>query len=255
MKFLCTIITPSYKRVNFLKKQYLQLEPYLQIYNCEWMVCLENDDFRSINYIKSIRNKNVTLKVGSFGSSADAYSNCYRLAKGKFLNFSGDDDVRTKLFFLNLKKFRHYPVIIGRGIYVDNKNKPIRKISTFLKSLFLYFFSHNLLRTVNFIMSPAVIYRKEIAIQNKGLDNLNYPWTNDYELNLRITKKNKCKVINKIFVQCYFSSSTITGKYNLKKIQELIKINLRYNKHSIFFLINLIFLIPILIKNLFKFRN
>lgn len=254
MNFLCTIITPSYRRVNFLKKQYKELNRYLKHFNCEWMVCLEKKDTQSIHYIKSLKNKNINLIVGNFGNSAKAFTNSFRVARGKFLNFSGDDDVRTKSFFTSLNKNKHYPIIIGQGSYVNLNNTSVRKISIFFKKIFLYFYSHKLLRVINFLMSPAVIFSKEIAIKNRGLDNKNYPWTNDYEFNLRILKNNKCKVLNKLFVKCYFSSSTITGKYNFKKILELIKINKNYNNNSILFLINILFLVPLIVRNLFKFR-
>jgi len=252
---LCTIITPTYKRLKFIKKQYKNLKVNLKKFNCEWLVAAENDDLPTIKYLQSIKNKNVTLVVGKFGGSAKAFSKCYKNSKGKYLNFSGDDDFRTVNFFKGIKTSDGQDVIIGQGIFIKDDFSKTRLLVSYLKSLFLKYTSYNTLRSINHLMSPSVIYKKKIAIKEKGLDYKNYWWTNDYEFNLRLLKNYSFVVHDKIFTKCTYSQKTISGKYNFKKFVELWKLNNKNNSYTFYYIINSLFLFLVFLNNLLKVKK
>ena len=251
---ICSIFTPSYKRKYFLEQFHKNLKNYLIKYNFEWIVPLEEDDTESIKFMRSIKSTRIRPVIGKFGGSAKAFSKCIKFAKGEYVSFSGDDDYRTEDFFKYICKYNGKNLIIGHGKYISNEGKPIRTISTNIKKFFFNFYSYNTLRTVNYLSSPSVIYRRKIIIREKCLRHKKYPWTNDYELSLRLAKQYKPIIVNKVFSQNTYNSNTITGTFNFKKITELIKLSWAYNKFSIYFFISLFFISIITIFNLTKIK-
>ncbi len=250
----CSIITPSYKRAKFLATLHKNLKNFLEHYNCEWIICLEKNDFKSINYVKKIKSKRVKFVVGKFNSGANAFNSGLKIAKGRYVNYHGDDDLKNENFFSILENLpTDYKIFSGKCVYVDNNVNPIRKLSTSIKNLLSKNQNYFNTKCVNHLMTPAIIVEKNLVIKNKGLDN-KFKYANDYVLWLRILATNKLKFINLTTTYARYSSETQSGKFRLDRFKEIYKINLDFNKGEIAYFVNCICLFFIIIYNLKKIK-
>ena len=253
-----SIITPSYNRKKFLVQLYNNLSPFILKYNFEWIVCLENDDIESINYLETIKSEKIRYIAGNFTNGATAFSNGLKIARGQFINYHGDDDLKTENFFSILENIElEYDFIHSRCEYT-NGTKCIRILSSYIKRFFLKNFSYTYLKLVNFIMTPALIIRKDFFKSINGLDP-KYKFANDYKAWLQILNEGKFIYIYLLSTKAFYSTSTATGSFQFSRIIELSKISLEYNKKNImmlaiaYFFLFLIFLFNL--TKLFKFKN
>lgn len=253
-----SIITPSYKRKKFLVQLYNNLSPFIKKYNFEWIVCLENEDKESISYLETIQSKKIRYIAGNFMNGATAFSNGLEIAKGKYINYHGDDDLKTENFFSILENVpSNYDFIHSRCEYVNNTGY-IRNISSYIKRLFLKNFNYSNLKLINFIMTPALVVRKNFFKSINGLDP-RYKFANDYHAWLQILNKGKFLYIDLLSTKAFYSTQTATGSFQFSRIKELSRISYNYNKKNLIMLtISYFFLILILLFNLtklFDFKN
>ena len=90
---LISVITPTYKRLNYIKKNFEQISLIQKKFkNIEWIIVIEEKDKSTIDFFKKRKKKFIKTVVGSFGSAEIAYERGIKKSKGKYLNLHGDDD-------------------------------------------------------------------------------------------------------------------------------------------------------------------
>ena len=90
MKPVFSIITPTYKRVDNLKKLSKHLLSQKKKNFLEWVIVVEKDDFETIKFLKTIKiKKKIILNSGGL---QNAFKNGAKKATGKYISFLGDDD-------------------------------------------------------------------------------------------------------------------------------------------------------------------
>ena len=218
---LVSIVTPSFKRLNHLKKNYCQIQ---KIYNSfkdfEWIIVLENNDYPTINYIRKLNKKFIKLIIANFKSADKAFNEGIKKSCGKYIIFHGDDD-----FFVNkniLNAFRYLQLhkstnwLIGYGSYCDENFNEKRVITTRIKNIFLNENYQSLIKLINYIMTPSVILKKKIYEEfNYTTPNILYG--TDYDLWVRVNKKYKFKVFKKKLCISQFHYNTKTGTFDFNR--------------------------------------
>ncbi len=230
---LLSIITPTINRVKLLKKNLRNLDSlYSSFKNFEWLIIVEKNDMKTINFLKKHKKKYLTVIVGKHESAELAFERGIKKSKGKFINFHGDDDffnidyiscINKKLFTTKSKW------IIFDGYYIDENFNIIRKLITFIKSLLLRNYGLIDLNIVNYIMTPSVFVRKDTYKKIGGLGVIKRSGS-DYILWMNLYKKYMPKIIKKKLTYAMITTGTISGKFELEKYIFLYKKMQKNNK-------------------------
>lgn len=228
-----SIITPSYNKLENLIKLKKNLDKFFFKYDFEWIVCLENDDTKSINFMQSISSEKIKFIHGDFKSGAVAFSQGLKIAKGKYINYNGDDDFKTENFFSVMDFIDYdYNIIHTRCNYVNENGKSIRIVSCYIKHILLKYFNYKFLKIINFIMTPAMLVDRELFIKAKGLSE-EYQFANDYHAWLNILRNKKLLYVNLLSTNATYSLNTNTGSFRFSRFIELYKISRYHNKNNL----------------------
>jgi hypothetical protein len=241
-----SILTPTYKRIKDLKRNYIFLKSAALDVNFEWIIIYEPDDLVTKNFLKKHKEKFI-IPLEKRCRNCDAAINYgLKFAKGNYLNIHGDDDYFDKRNFIKI--FTHFNSrhewIVGQGENINKNGKIIRKEISFLKKLLLKYYSRNLLLIVNFIMTPSTFINRKKFKNLKFDDKLSH--ASDYIMWLRCSKFSNPKVINKILSYATYTNKTKTGSFDIQRYKDLytkvssdntIKLQIRILQFIIFFLI------------------
>ncbi len=233
---LLSIVTPSLNRLIFLKKKLKQIKLVKKNFNeFEWILVIEKKDKSTIKYSKKIREKYVKVLIGEFGSAENAFSSGVLKAKGKYVNFHGDDDFFDMKKFKFLKKnlfLKKYEWFIFNGKYIDENFYIIRKFITIIKKFLLNNFGLIDLSYVNYIMTPSVFIRKDICLKLGSLGKFHQPGS-DYFLWMKLNNMYKPKIYKQNLTLSMITKKTITGNFNLKKYVTISKKMITNNKFGL----------------------
>lgn len=223
---LLSIITPTYKRVKYLKKNLIEMNLLNSTFKSfEWIIIVEKKDKTTIEFLRRNKKKFIKLIIGKQKSVEQAFEKGVQKSKGKYINFHGDDDFfELKNFsFINKKLFLNGPKwIIFYGDYINDQFKVVRKIISFFKRLLLN--NHHIidLSLVNYIMSPSVFIMRRIFIKMGGFGSLKRSGS-DYLLWMKLKKKYKPKIIKKRLTFAMITKKTISGSFDIEKYLFLFK--------------------------------
>ena len=224
-KKLFSIITPTYKRSEQLKNQYLHLKKVKRARLLEWVLVVEKSDLQTLKVIKTFKNLEKKI-VYNKGGLKKAFTNGAKKASGKYLSFLGDDDrlnfnALALLEKVIIKKNPNW--IIGQSYYIDKNKKKIRSNITKIKNLLLNNFNKNVLMIVDFVMTPSSFAKKEM-FENSNYFETNHWYGNDYVCWIKFSKKCKPEIIKKNLSYVEYDNTTKSGSYDYKRF-----INLYYN--------------------------
>ena len=246
---ILSILTPTYKRVKELRKNYNFLKSASSNLNFEWIIIYEPDDFVTKSFLKKHKEKFIIPLEKRCGSVNQANNYGMKFAKGDYLNFHGDDDYFDKKNFKKIFALLNseHDWIVGQGENINKNNEIIRRQISFLKKLLLKYYSRNFLLIANFIMTPSTFIKRN-KFKNLKLDN-NISHAADYILWLKWSKFCKPKVINKILSYATYTNNTKTGSFDIQRYKNLytkissdntMRIEIRILQFVAFFLIILI---------------
>ena len=234
---LISVITPTYKRLNYIKKNFEQISLIQKKFkNIEWIIVIEEKDKSTIDFFKKRKKKFIKTVVGSFGSAEIAYERGIKKSKGKYLNLHGDDDFfHTEGFNSIDKKIfkKNFSWIVFDGLYINNKFKIIRSSMSSIKTFLLKNYSLIDLSLVNYLMTPSIFIKKKIYLQVGGLGPIKRSGS-DYILWMKLSKKYNPKIILKKISYSMMSNKTITGTFRFEKYIYLFKNMIKYNKLGLF---------------------
>ena len=252
--YVFSIITATFNRIEKIKSLYKNLLSQKSIeYLFEWVVVVESEDFITINFLKKINKIKVVIVINKKKKFSSLIAQGIKNSSGKYICIIGDDD---GFYEKKLEKIHHlivknnYPAwIIGNCNYVNNKNKVIRIIISFFKSLLLRFENIYLLKIVNFYMTPAIIIKKNFILKVNYFSS-NFGNVNDYYTWIELRKIAKPIItLDKVSFAGYDFGS-ISNSYNLSKYRHLLKI---INNYNIFlYLPSLVVIILIFTFNIIK---
>lgn len=215
--FKLSIITATYKRSRDLKKNYNFLKKNINFCNFEWILLYELDDYETVATISNMNEKFIKKYPGYYKNCDKAQIFGIKKSTGYFIVIHGDDDFFTRDFFFNIRKLSSsYQWIVGRGFYINKKNTIFKKYITTVKSMLLKNYSSHMLKIINFLMSPSIIFKKKILENLGGVPKINYAGS-DYFLWLRFDKFYKPKIINKNLSFSRLDGNTITGGFDIKR--------------------------------------
>ena len=229
--FKLSIITATYKRSRDLIKNYNFLKKNVNFYNFEWILLYEIDDYKTVATINSINDKFVKKYPGYYKSADKATIFGIKKSTGYFIVIHPDDDFFSKDFFFNIRKeSASHEWLIGRGYYINKKDIISKKYITIVKSMLLKKYSSQMLKIINFIMSPSIIFKKKILQKIGGVPKVNYAGS-DYFLWLRFDKFYKPKIINKNLSFSRIDENTITGSFDIKRYIMRLKVLKSYSNN------------------------
>lgn len=220
-----SIVTATYNRVYYLKKNYLFLKKNKNLFNFEWIIVCEDNDFKTKNFLKKIKKDNfIKVVFGSFKSADKAYNEGFKKAKGKYLNIHGDDDFFCKKNFPLIKKFLKSDKewIIGQSEYINSNFQTIRPITSFFKKLLLKYFNKNIISLINYIMTPSVFFKKELLKKVGGYDD-KILFGSDYIFWLKFNKLYNPYVVNKKISYVIYDRKTKTGSFDFSRYYVFLK--------------------------------
>lgn len=235
MEPIFSIITPTYKRVNKLRKLSKHLLSQKKKELIEWVVVVEKNDSASIKFLKSVKIKKKI--VYNRGGLQNAFKNGAKKATGKYISFLGDDDfLKKNIFEILLKKIKkEKPIwIIGYGNYINYKGTPIRKSTTLIKNLLLNNFSKITLLLVDYIMTPSSFCQKKYLKKVGFFRNIHW-YGNDYICWIQLSKIIKPTIIKETLSHASYTNSTHSGSFNYKRF---ISLYLNVSKESNNLIIN-----------------
>tara|TARA_B100000131_G_scaffold321479_1_gene372288 strand:- start:1052 stop:1834 length:783 start_codon:yes stop_codon:yes gene_type:complete len=251
---LISIITPTYKRLNYIKKNLKQISLIQKKFkNIEWIVVIESKDKATLNFFKKRKKKFIKTLIGKFGSAEVAYEKGIKISKGKYLNLHGDDD------FFNVSNFnlidknlfeKNFSWIVFDGSYIDTQFRAIRKPMSFIKTFLLKNYGRFDLTIVNFLMTPSIFIKKKIYFKLGGLGPIKRSGS-DYVFWMKLSKKYSPRIILKKISFTMMSNKTITGTFRFEKYIYLFKNMIKYNNSG--FLGNILITASITITVIYNF--
>ena len=255
--FKFSIITASYNRVKNLINLYdCIIKNQNFSFKIEWVVIVEKQDIKTINFLSSIYKKNITIKIiinkypGKFNKLIkQGIKNC----TGDYLIILGDDDYVKKNSLINIHKFikkKSPKWIITPATYHDQKRKLVRKFVTKIKSKLILLNLDILLPIVNYYMTPGVIVSRNLILRINYFQE-NYGTSNDWATWLDVLSLNKPHVLNKIYFSAGYSFNTISGGLDFDKYFYLIKIILHRRFNFIIKILSFLVVITIFSSNFF----
>ena len=154
---ILSILTPTYKRIKELRRNYIFLKSVASNINFEWIIIHEPDDHVTKNFLKKHKEKFIIALEKRCRNCDQAINYGIKFAKGDYLNIHGDDDYFEKKNFKKIFALLNsgHDWIVGQGENIDKNNRVIRKQISFFKKLLLKHYSRNVLLIVNFIMTPS----------------------------------------------------------------------------------------------------
>ena len=243
---ILSILTPTYKRIKELRKNFTFLKLAASNLNFEWIIIYEPDDLVTKNFLKKNKEKFIIPLEKKCRNCNEAINYGLKFAKGDYFNLHGDDDYFDKKNFKKIFAFLNsgHDWIIGQGENINKNNEIIRKQISFFKKLLLKYYSRNVLLIVNFIMTPSTFIKRN-KFKNLKLDN-KLSHASDYILWLQWSKFCKPKVINKILSYATYTNNTKTGSFDIQRYKDLytkissdktMRIEIRILQFVVFFLI------------------
>lgn len=213
-----SILTPTFNRISNLKKNYKFIKKNKLSYNFEWIILYEKTDIKTKIFLKTIKEKYIKKIEGNFRSADKAYMYGFKIAKGKYITIHGDDDFFLKNSFYEIFKALKYDKawVVGQAYYIDRNNKKFRKLSTYIKNIFLRINSMKLLPIINYVMTPSIFFKKRI-FYNLGGYNEEIKFGADYILWLKFNKFFVPKKIYKNVSIVKFDSKTKTGSFDVTR--------------------------------------
>ena len=258
--FKFSIITASYNRLTNLINLYDYIIKNQNFsFKIEWVVIVEKQDIKTINFLSSIYKKNITIKIiinkypGKFNTLIkQGIKNC----TGDYLIILGDDDYIKKNSLINIYNFikKKTPQwIISPVTYHDQRRKVIRKFITKIKSKLILSNLDILLPIVNYYMTPGIIISRNLIFRVNYFQK-NLGTSNDWATWLDVLSLNRPHVLNKIYFSAGYSFNTISGGLDFDKYYYLIKIILLRRFNFITKLLSFLVVVIIFFSNLF-FKN
>jgi hypothetical protein len=250
-----SIITATFNRVKKLETLCANLiaqQNFLK-FEIEWILIVEKNDFKTINFIKKL--KKINYKI-IFNKSPKKFSSLIpqgiKAVTGDYIVIIPDDDglySNALTIVADKIKFNRGPqFIVGYADYVDSKKKKIRQFITYLKIIFLNINSRLLFGFVNYYMCPTVFVKKTVLSKIKFFPS-EYSDINDYMTWLQIRNLYKPLIVKKKVAYVSFEKGTITYSFNLKKYFFLWKIYLTSNNFFFLFPLKFLFSIFLLLTN------
>ena len=255
---LLSIITPTYKRSNLLRKNIKIIDKlYLMFKSFEWILVIERKDQETINFIKKNKRKYLKYKIGNYKNIEKSFSAGFLKSKGKYINFHGDDDffVTENLKLINKSLFmKDYIWIIFHGTYINKNFHKIRKTMSCIKFFLLKNNKFFDLSLVNYVMTPSVFVKRNIASKLGGFGSRKRS-ASDYRLWLRIKNKYKPKIILKNLTNAMLSENTVSGKFEFNRYIFQAKQMIKFSKMNFFGKLLIILNISIIITYNFFFKS
>ena len=252
-----SLITPSYKRSHYLKKNFENLNKINKKFpnSFEWIIITEKNDIKSIKVVKTFKKKFVKHLTGKFRNNDKAFNHGVKYSKGELLVIYGDDDFITEKFIREIKNNfnKKYKWYVGYGQYINNKGQLIRKNLTTIKSLLIKNYNKNILLIINFIMTPSVCFSKKEFLAIKGL-NQKIKYASDYFLWLEFSKKFQPKIIEKYISKATFTSSTKTGSFSFTRYFQMFKVISKYQNNLFILFLQICSVFLIILFNFIKKR-
>lgn len=213
-----SIITPTYRRHNLIKKNYNIIRKNFFNNNLEWIILSEYGDNLTNNLIKTFNSRFVKHFIGYYKDNDKAFNIGVKHATGDLLVIYGDDD-----FFyddtLKILKNKYKPNIkwiIGYGDYINSNFVKSRKFLTFIKVFLTKNFSKTLLLSLDYIMTPSIFFSRKEFIKLNGLTK-KLRYGSDYILWIKFSKKFKPFLINKFLSKVRYDNTTKTGTFDIKR--------------------------------------
>lgn len=243
---ILSILTPTYKRIKELNRNYIFLKSAALDVNFEWIIIYEPDDLVTKNFLKKNKEKFIIPLEKRCRNCDTAINYGLKFAKGDYYNIHGDDDYFDKKNFKKIFTYLNskHEWIVGQGENINKNGEIIRKKISFLKKLLLKYYSRNLLLIVNFIMTPSTFINRKKFKKLKFDDKLSH--ASDYIMWLRCSKFSNPKVINKVLSYATYTNKTKTGSFDIQRYKDLytkvssditIRFQIRIVQFIVFFLI------------------
>lgn len=249
---LISFITPTYKRLEYIKKNLKSFEKLHKMFNnFEWVIVAEKDDLSTIKFLKKKNKKFIKLKIGIFKSVEKAFTAGIKKSNGNYVNFHGDDDFFEEKNFKLIKKslFKSdVKWIIFHGGYVNSKYKEIRKIISFTKFFLLKNYQIFDLSLINYLMTPSIFVKKNVFIKFGGLGSVKRP-VSDYRLWLKIYNVYEPKIYPYKLTYAMIDQNTITGNFVLERYIFQTCLMLKYTKLKITKFLIIIIMSAVIIYN------
>ena len=243
---ILSILTPTYKRIKELRKNYIFLKVAASDLSFEWIIIYEPDDLATKNFLRKHKEKFIIPLEKRCRNCNEAINYGLKFAKGDYFNLHGDDDYFDKKNFKKIFAFLNsgHDWIIGQGENINKNNEIIRKQISFIKKILLKYYSRNVLLIVNFIMTPSTFINRKKFKNLKFDEKLSH--ASDYVMWLQFSKFRNPKVINKILSYATYTNKTLTGSFDIQRYKDLytkvrsdstIRFEIRILQFVVFFLI------------------
>ncbi len=230
-KPLVSLIVPSFNQGVFLERTLISL--LNQTYpNIEYIIIDGGSTDNTTQIIKKYE-KFITYWVSEKDNGqSDAINKGLRVAKGKYVNWIGSDDIllpsAVDVMVDVLEKDNNVGLVYGACVFIDENDKILKKYSFPDMTLenFLY-------KKHSTIAQPSSLMRMDL-VKEVGFLDTNLHYCMDYDLWIKLIKKSRfANLGEKILSGCRLHNSSKTvGSFN-KMALEKIKVNRRYSGNII----------------------
>ncbi len=235
MKF--SIITPTLNSIEFLKKSSDSVLINQKYPNIEWIIIDGGSTDGTIEYLNSLENTNIKIFNDDSGHPSKAFNYGITKANGEIISLLGSDDYYEEEIFSEIAFiFENNKIdwLIGYNEIVDKHEKEIRKIITKFKKSSLNNYSFKKLSKNNFIAAHSVFWKKEFMPNKIGNFNTNeFIESMDYEMWLRMGRISKPYILKKKLSNFRMHKNSLTTKGNLKQLNQMYLVSLKYGKFNV----------------------
>lgn len=239
-----SVVIPSFNKVKYIGKtldsiinqNYENLEIIIQDgASTDGTLSIIRKYEKKYTYIKSKSKKD--------NGQVDAINKGLKRAKGDILTYLNADDEYAKNAFFNVSKtyLRNRDALwfAGRGSVIDSKGYEIAKPVTMYKNFLLSLNSKFFLLIINYLMQPSVFINKK-AYQKFGPFTGTEDFVTEYDLWLRLAKKQMPVIIGKTLSKFRIESSTKTKLMTGKLLKEDQKIVRKFTKSPLILFLHIL---------------
>ena len=254
-----SIITPTLNSNQYLEECANSILINQNYDNYEWLIIDGGSTDSTFEILDSYNSSKIRIIKDDSNHPSIAYNKGLQAATGEIISTLGSDDMYEKNIFKEIIKIfsmNSIDWLIGHNSIIDSKSNEVRKFITNFKTKKINNFSYQSLVLDNYVPMQSVFWKKKFMPEKIGyFNNDEFIESMDYEAWLRMAKVSRPYILKKRLSAFRVHKNSITSKVNLKQMNEMTEISIKYLGNNLFlkFYLYIKMFLIIIIYKFFKF--